>query len=72
MAGYGFAVDRQSKYLRKPESAANAKASAARGQIVYRACNLLTGGAEFYDPARGRRTSFVSSTLEHGETYCVP
>jgi hypothetical protein len=72
MAGYGFAVDRQLKYLRKSECAANAKASATRGQIVYRACNPLTGGAEFYDPARGRRTSFVSSTLEHRETYCVP
>ena len=72
MAGYGFAVDRQSKYLRNSESAANAKARAARGQVVYGAGNLLTGGAVFYDPASGRRTPFVSSTLEHCETYCGP
>ena len=72
MASCGFPVDRQSKYPWKPESAANAKARAACGQIVDGAGNLLTGRAKLYDAASGRGAPFVSSTLEHSETYWVP
>jgi hypothetical protein len=72
MASRGLAVDCQSKYLWKSESAANAKARAACGQIVDGAGNLLTGRAIFYDATSGRGAPFVSSTLEHDETYRVP